>query len=542
MVRVPEARVASGRQGRADLFQRIRSTPADFGASTGRALQIAGSTVTQAADQLGQVAERLKQQDDAVAALNAVTAARNDADLYVYGGTKDGELVGGVIDLELDDAIGAAERATKQDFPEIARRASEKLTPAQQAIFSQEWAKDREVYSNKIVSHEAAQRQRRRELVRSSQVADLEQRGNVIAGRVQSDWRSWGEAMREFDTSVERAATVGVDAAELSGIRNGFIVKMSGAAVRGWFSEQSDQYAAADKMARGDMGDPALDKMWGQLSPDQKDAVFADAIGNANKLASMRNQAREAEKEVVVARDKENLRRVFFDINISIDDKWEILAGLKQSDGVSIQAIEKAEDFLRSGARQFGEDFDRDVTLLKMGIWRGEITSIDQALEYVGNGVSWATFESQILPLIESRGEDVQSDILAEYSAKLGVGQSTLFADQNDATRKVADFEARLREWMRKNPEGDPWAQAEQIFSTVQKASSGRGAAAMTALMGQYRKAQEAGDPEALAEILDTLKLVMVNEGYATPQEAVDPAFDPEKAFKRGPRGENDRR
>lgn len=299
--------------------------------------------------------------------------------------------------------------------------------------------------------------------------------------------------------------------------------RLIGNGVRGWIKSQ-DPLTAVRRLEAGDMP-PTLKGLWETLAPEERDSLRKQVITETSEMITLENKiAARREKET-----REAMDRIAVEFYTTDDPETrERLGRFLLAIETDPQKVRQVKDYLQE-AGAFGEDNAAAVLTLESRIRGGEIRSPEEAIAYLGNGVSADTMRTRIFPQIEAMQDEEFRRSSEWLGTVLGIPPNTLIGDLNqDVARRVSTAQAQLLEFRQANPNGDFWQEAQKIAERVKSEQKTTAELRLPFLVQQYREALRNDD------IDQAERLQLVIQGIPGGEEAIRGIEIPEREEDRG--------
>lgn len=322
-----------------------------------------------------------------------------------------------------------------------------------------------------------------------------------------------------------------ISAVEAGKRRRGFIKQYSESTIRNWFSQQPDRLVAAQQLYDGRLPDKGLQKVYDQLSPEDRQKVFESVVNESSKLLTIKEQIRQDEERQGQQSAQEAMKSFYAD-GMTTADRYDLFQRLRHSPYVDPNQTRAMEQYLREGGQM--QDVSSDVTAAEAAIRRGDISSLEQLTSEIGASGWHISFDTirRLNGMIETHQGGSFRDVLNWGQSELGIASGAgLLGDVfKDPIDKAAQFEAQLRRFQHENPDAKPeqlWAEAEKIVTRLKSQGNAGALEALPVLVNNYRKALGEGDPEKIANARTALTQVMITGGLVDPLTAAGENFDP---------------
>lgn len=347
--------------------------------------------------------------------------------------------------------------------------------------------------------------------------AALARQAEAYPDRLEDLMYQGSQALREFEGILTPEQEEEVRAA-----LDGQIV---GNSIRGWARTQADPMTALRRLQQGDMP-PALKSVWETLPPEDRRGLMDQIVTETSEMITLENKiAARREKETRDALDRIAVEFFTTDNPETRERLGRSLLAIETDPGKARQYKEFLQD-----AGAFGEDNAAAVLSLEARIRSGEIRSPQEALDYLGNGVSADTMRTRIFPQVESMQDDEFRRASQWLGTVLGIPPNTLIGDVNqDVARRVSSAQAQLLEFRQKEPGGDFWQAAQRIAERVKSEQKTVAETQLPILRQQLVEAIRNGDIDQAERLQAVIQAVPGGEeairGIEIPEREEDSGF-----------------
>lgn len=337
----------------------------------------------------------------------------------------------------------------------------------------------------------------------------------------------------DFDRLVgdpDKVASLLVEARQAVGRAQAARKSQALGVIGNWFRDADSPLEAAEDLASGNIENEEVRAVWDSLTPEDRASVFTTTVTETNRIYTLRNQQRDEDdrENTRIANDK--LRAFYFDENMNTENRQVIFDELKNSQFVSLGAVNAMDKYIRSGG--VVEDVEADLQTMERAIRAGDVLDESDMVEMIGRDnleISIGTMRTRLMPMIEARGDQNFRDALNWGQAELGIitGGGILGDVFQDPLNRAAKLEAELRRFRRDNPTGDLWAYAEKAVERLKKQGNASAASAVPQMAISYRAALESGDARQISNARRALIQILVDAGKVDPMAASRSDFDP---------------
>lgn len=398
-------------------------------------------------------------------------------------------------------------------------------------MFNELWNKRKDQESSSMATHIAAANKKFRTEGFKSFWDTTDQKVGELANGVEQNWRDWLGASDAMRKELDSGVAIGTPITEVQKKLLTYRDVISGAAVRGWFKEQPDRFAAAEALFSGNIPDPDVLGMYNSLDPKTKDNIYRRMIDDSSKLATIANGDRAREKEADKLKDEQMVKDFYSNDELTADDQHEMVGWARRSPHVSEAQLNKMEAFARAGGREEALDNEKDIEVLERAIRDDEITTDGQMYEYIAKNklqVSIKTARDDYLPMIESKSDKNFMEALRWGQSELGIISGNILSSAfKDPVDKAASLEADLRRFRQDTPDADIWDRAKTTVERLKKGGNSSAMAALPLVTGAYRQALASGDAKKISNARQALIAVMQDGGLVDPITASGKSFNP---------------
>jgi len=448
-------------------FQSLNTSADLFGAAQGRTLQNAGAEITALGGEMAARQEQIELANDRAAAGRAFMASRKDTEeklLENIYGKPGGELFAkgagaGDVYKSMSPYFGASSKIGEGLL----------ANDRQKQLFAGLWGPYQSAEESRAATHIGIQHRHYLTDVSNAQAEDAQELLSGLASRIEQDWRKADRIRDEGHMQITAREVVGLSEQAALALDSKWEDTVSASAVRGWFSEQSDQLTAVESLITGDIKDKNAKKYWESLDARHRKRVQTELISRTQKMVMLANDQREfAQKE----RERQTSASVIEFFVSTGDDglarRNEIYESVKNNPGVKPATRKAMRDTLFGGEiTEIGKEGSR---VLLAEVTAGNIKTVEEANIFEYRGQRPATnpaTQSEVHQLIEQMQNTDFAGALAAGRSGLGMNDRGS-TDRGTAASGVLSqrgeyFENSFRRYMTRNPEADPWEASARI-------------------------------------------------------------------------------
>ena len=289
----------------------------------------------------------------------------------------------------------------------------------------------------------------------------LKQDTQLVLGMVKNDWTNaedlYMQGMRQINAALWMNEEDRLQAA------HEFEAAHRQEVISGWFASQNNKLGAVRSLSKGTS---PVNVYYQTLGLDEKRALtdrltkeFAQETRLENDLIE---QAEKADKRYV----QSQLRKFYDFQNTTTPERQQIIDDLKVSKTIDPDRILKMQQLV-AGADTI--DNQENIFHLKQLIRKGELRSLDQLVDVLGDSVSFETASKELAPLIQAQQDKRFSSAYTRIRTAINL-PPFIEIDPNRITREQNTALMKLDEFFIKNPDGDLNAAAESIIEEYEKA------------------------------------------------------------------------
>ena len=301
----------------------------------------------------------------------------------------------------------------------------------------------------------------------------------------------------------------------------------------GLVSDSASPVAVISQFSSRESSDHILSKLFPALSNAQIESITKDMTDVVTRQTKTRNEARSETNRVAKEGAEEVVRSIYFDEDISLEQKLELFASIKDSVHIPAATLKIVETFLYEGGRGAAQDIEEDVLAAARDINADAIRTdaeLITAIAVEGWNLSAETIRTTLIPLIKSKRDAIFTQAREWGEAELGftasMNNSPIEMFQNKA-KKAAKLRANLLDWREKNPGKDIWQYTRQQVEDLKNTPNQAALVSLPAVSLRYRAAVSDGDATKIADLRLALITIMVAGNMVSARDASRIDFDP---------------
>jgi hypothetical protein len=352
-------------------------------------------------------------------------------------------------------------------FDDVSEVQSMLANNRQRKLFGTAYSEFRAGQSGSISRHLATQFAQYGKIVHDEQIEESDKMIEAASVAVENNPFSWQVEADKVGADLASRLDLGsITEEDVSDQLHKLNTAISIGRVRGWFgiASKTNVVQAANRLASGKLdqsqdGKPGeIQNVWNSLSPKERKKVRSDLISTAGSTARLQNDIEEAADSRIEAKHQRMTTMIFaLDGSKPVERQRmvDLFGQIEQSPYIKDTVKDNIRDLISSG----GIDRDDEPTVLQLKdrIIAGEITTLDEAIEFADGKITFETLGGEIISLIKQSSDESFTHHLQIGRSQLGMTEGVINVDELIALR-TSQFEGLFRDWYAndRGTDGDP--------------------------------------------------------------------------------------
>lgn len=379
----------------------------------------------------------------------------------------------------------------------------------QRDMYDNMWSVQADKELGSVSNHIAKQYNVHRGEVSKNYVAAMDNRMVELYTSVEQDWRQYENAHHYIGNQLfEARHEAGVPKDMVEGKLTEYSDYIDQAAVSGWYKEQPDHISAAVELFTGDISEPKIKAIWGDLEPEERVSLRKRLMDETNAVIKIKNDRVDAAEKAAKAKVDQDIAD--FWSTHEKNKRIEIYAKNLNNPLMPREVRNAMKEDIYGGP--VSTDNEQGLLELEEAIRNGDIRSYGDAEAFrygvIKPGRS-ETMRTRIYPLIDSMMDREFRDAMKVGLSNLGIAE---VAAETDPVLKAraARFQSEFLLWKHSEGSkkgGNPFDAADRIAKRMKDEfkTDPNTMTMLKAMKKKYDDALNSGDTQTAAERMEQI-------------------------------------